>query len=111
MTRADIARLLSLVMLALLAAALLGWQSEALLAGRLLPLLWLAPLLFPLPGLMRGRRSTYAWTTLLLTGYIALALTEIIALPAQRLFPALILFIAFALFICLVGYLRASRTA
>lgn len=103
------ARSAVLGLLALLAAALLAWQRTPLAAGSLVPLLWLVPLLLPLPGLLRGKRYTYAWSTLLVIGYIALALTEIVADPRARLVPALILFVAFALFVALVTYLRATR--
>jgi uncharacterized membrane protein len=106
---AERARVIVLALLALLAAALLVWQRARLATGSVLPLLWLVPLLLPLPGLIRGRRYTYAWSTLLVIGYIALALTEIVAAPAGRLLTATILLVAFALFIALVMYLRATR--
>jgi len=105
----DIARTITLTLLALLALTVLTWQYAALRSGSLLPLLWLIPLLFPLPGLIRGRRFTYAWATLITTGYVALALTEVVAQPAHRLLPSLILFASFALFIALVAFLRTTR--
>jgi hypothetical protein len=43
--------------------------------------------------------------------YIALGLTEVVATPGARLYPAVILFTAFALFIALVLFLRLSRAA
>lgn len=109
MTAAQRARAAVLGLLALLAATLLIWQRASLAAGSLLALLWLAPLLFPLPGLIRGRRYTYAWSTLLVIGYVALALTEIVADPSRRLLPVAILIFAFALFLALVMFLRATR--
>lgn len=109
MNAAERARAAALALLALLAATLLGWQRASLAAGSFLPLLWVAPLLLPLPGLIRGRRYTYAWATLLVIGYIALALTEIVADAGRRLLPAAILMFASALFLALVMFLRATR--
>ena len=63
-----------------------------------------------LPGIVNGKRYTYAWSTLLVTGYVALALTEIVANAAQRGIATLMLLVAFALFVALVAYLRVSRT-
>lgn len=109
MNAPQIVRLVVLALLAALAAALVAWQRAPLAAGSLAPLLWLVPLLFPLPGLIRGKRYTYAWSTLVVIGYVALALTEIIAQPPARSLPAAILFVSFALFVALVAYLRVTR--
>jgi len=35
-----------------------------------------APLFAPLPGLVRGRRYTYAWASLFAVPYVAFAVTE-----------------------------------
>lgn len=37
------------------------------------------PLLFPLPGLCRARRYTYAWCSLLVLFYLTYAMTEFVA--------------------------------
>lgn len=110
MSPAQWARATVLALMAALAACLLAWQGTPLSSGSMLPLLWVAPLLLPLPGLIRGRRYTYAWSTLLVIGYVALALTEIVAVPSSRATPAAMLFVAFALFLALVGYLRLTRS-
>lgn len=110
MSSSQAARLTVLALLAALAASLLAWQRSSLASGSLLPLLWIAPLLLPLPGLVRGQRYTYAWSTLLMIGYVALALTEIIAAPHARAASAAILFISFALFVAMVAYLRLTRS-
>jgi len=92
-----------------LAGCLLFWQRAHLASGSWLALLWLAPLAVPLPGLFRGKRHTYAWATLLVVGYVALALTEVVANPHSRAVAAAILFVSFALFVALVAYLRLTR--
>jgi uncharacterized membrane protein len=103
------ARRAALLLLAALAASVLAWQLARLRSGALWPLLLIVPLLAPLRGLVRGRRYTYAWSTLLVTGYVGLGLAEVVANPAARIWPALIVFVAFALFVALVLYLRLTR--
>lgn len=66
------ARLLSLLSwlgLVMSLALWLGWAGIAVAI----------PLLFPLPGLYRAQRYTYAWCSLLVLFYIAAAMTEFIA--------------------------------
>ena len=101
---------------ALAASALLG---ACVLAAALLPFAWpaslarlailLAPLLLPLPGLLRGRRRTFAWATLCVTPYFIYGLTEVIANPAARVTAGAILFASLAWFVTLVNYLRVTR--
>lgn len=102
-------RIAVLLLFAALALSVLAWQFSRLSEGSVWPLLLLAPLLAPLRGLLRGRRYTYAWSALLVIGYVAVGLTEVLADPAARLFPALVLFLSFALFIALVAFLRLTR--
>lgn len=103
-------RAIVLLLVAALAVLLMLWQRDSLASGSLLALLWLVPLLPALPGIVNGKRYTYAWSTLLVTGYVALALTEIVANAAQRGIATLMLLVAFALFVALVAFLRVSRT-
>lgn len=102
-------RAVVLLLVAALAALVVLWQWDSLASGSPLPLLWLVPLLPALPGIVRGKRYTYAWSTLLVTGYIAIALTEIVANAAQRGVAIAMLLTAFALFVALVAFLRVSR--
>lgn len=67
------------------------------------------PLLAPLPGMLRGQRYTYAWSTLLAVPYLALALTEVLVKPQSRLVASCTLLLVFAWFCALVMYLRISR--
>ena len=80
-----------------------------LLIGAGSKLAWLAvlPLLPSLPGLYRGRRYTYAWTSMLLVFYCAVLLSNGYTMPGARTlmfalatvsaieFAALVLFVRF----------------
>ena len=89
------------------AASLLCWYT----AGYpwLLCVVAGAPLLAPLPGLLRGRRYTYAWASLFAMPYLAFAVTELLANPAARAVGSVSLLLIFAWFCSMVLYLRASR--
>jgi uncharacterized membrane protein len=89
------------------AASLLCWYT----AGYpwLLCVVAAAPLLAPLPGLVRGRRYTYAWASLFAMPYAAFAVTELLVNPAARAVGSLSLLLVFAWFCSMVLYLRASR--
>jgi uncharacterized membrane protein len=89
------------------AASLLCWYGAGY--SWLLCVLAAAPLLAPLPGLIRGRRYTYAWATLFAVPYLAFAVTELLANPAARAVASLSLLLVFAWFCSMVLYLRASR--
>ena len=69
------------------------------------------PLFIALPRLLAGNRRTYAWMTLAVTPFLVVAITEAVANPAARIWPALCLLVAFALFVMLVSYLRATRNS
>lgn len=69
------------------------------------------PLLLPLPGLLRGRRRTYAWATLCLAPLMVHGLTEVVASPDARLAAGALLFAGLAAFVALVAYLRVTRPA
>ena len=92
-----------------LCASLLAWG----LAGYpwMLCVVAVLPLLAPLPGLLRGRRLTFAWASLFTIPYLAFAVTEILANPAARLVASLSLLLVFAWFCSLVLVLRLSRPA
>jgi uncharacterized membrane protein len=68
------------------------------------------PLLIASPRLLAGHRRTYAWMTLAVTPFLVVAITESVANPAGRAWAGLCLFVAFALFVLLIAYLRVSRT-
>jgi uncharacterized membrane protein len=96
-----------------LIAVVVGWQlSNGLSSERLLAAVVLTcPLWAPLRGLLRRTRRTYAWATLCVIPYFVLSITEAIANPARRGWASLCLALAFALFIALILYLRATNPA
>lgn len=96
-------------LMAVIAALLVAWQLRAANPRSWLLIPSLAPLLSPLPGLILGRRRTFAWCSLLTIPYMALGVTELIADPANRVIPAALLLLAFAWLVALVAYLRVTR--
>jgi uncharacterized membrane protein len=112
------ARILALAGLMSLVACLFYWYGQLLPShrfGMLVPALLTAPLLLPLPGLIRGRAYTYAWTSLLTLLYLTWILTELLANPASRtaaypaFFSALMLFTGCLLFVRLDKREREAR--
>jgi uncharacterized membrane protein len=101
------ARSLTIWLMVVVALSLLAWM----LAGYPWPLCLLAvlPLLAPLNGLLRGRRHTYAWATLLAIPYLAFALTELLVNPAARWVAAVSLLLVFGWFCTMILFLRVSR--
>lgn len=89
-----------------LAAAL---DSAPWPANLLVALAWLAPLLLPLPGVLRGSRRTCVWATLCVAPYLIAGVTETIANPALRALAAAIVFAGIAWFAALIRYLRVTR--
>lgn len=88
------------------ALSLLSWIA----VGYPWPLCVLAvlPLTAPLNGLIRGRRYTYAWTTLFAIPYLVFALTELLVNPAARWVAAVSLLLIFSWFCSMVLFLRAT---
>ena len=107
MTLAHKSRLATLWLWVAVALSLMAWYA----AGYPWPICAAAviPLLAPLPGLVRGRRYTYAWATLFAAPYVVFAVTELLANPAARWVASLSLLLVLAWFCAMVLYLRASR--
>jgi uncharacterized membrane protein len=80
----------------------IGWVTTAIA---------FLPLLLPLPGLARGTRRTHGWAPLTLAPVLALALTEVLVNPAQRLRIALTLALLLAAFAAILAALRAAPRA
>ena len=97
--------------LALLLGLVGGWCLEGgITLGRIaLALVLTSPLWLAVRGLHRGHRRTYAWMTLAVVPYLALALMEVVANPHARAWATAWLLVCFLLFILLVGYLRVTR--
>lgn len=90
------------------AALIIVWlfAERASVARALLAALIAAPLLIALPGLLRAQRRTYAWMTLAIVPYLALALMEVIANPGVRVWAFIGVLTTFALFVVLIARLR-----
>ncbi len=103
----SVSRGLTIWLWAAVSLSLLAW----ILAGYswLMCLIAVLPLLAPLNGLVRGRRYTYAWTTLFAIPYLAFALTEMLVNPQARWVAAMSLLLIFAWFCTMILFLRASR--
>jgi uncharacterized membrane protein len=101
------ARRLTAVLWAAVGLSLLGWVTAGY--AWQLCVLAVAPLLAPLDGLLRGRRYTYAWATLIAAPYLAFATTELMINPAARWVAALSLLLVIAWFCAMVLFLKASR--
>lgn len=104
---ADRTRIATLWLWGAVALSLLAWY----LAGYswIICAVAVIPLLAPLPGLVRGRRYTYAWATLFAMPYLIFAITELLVNPSARWVGSFSLLLIFAWFCSMVLYLRASR--
>lgn len=112
---APIARRLRLAVMTLswsLIVVLIAWRVATGFAaadGVLIAVLTL-PLWIAMPRLLAGHRRTYAWMTLAITPFLVVAITESVANPSARGWAGACLFVAFALFVTLIAYLRATRS-
>lgn len=77
-------------------------------AGGLLLAVTVGPMLLPLRGLWALRRRTLGWAPLTLSPAMTVALTELIANPAERWAAAAA---AFSCFLALAGVVAALRRA
>ncbi|QJR12160.1 hypothetical protein DSM104443_03245 [Usitatibacter rugosus] len=71
------------------------------------------PLLFPLFGILNGKRYTYQWSSLLVWLYVAEGVVRAWSdpVPAMRTLAAIEIALSLAFFAAIVAYLRASRTS
>jgi uncharacterized membrane protein len=101
------ARHATLILWTALALSLLAWVTVGY--SWLLCALAVLPLLAPLPGLIQGRRYTYAWASLFTVPYLVFALTELLSNRAARWVAAVSLLLVFAWFCAMVLFLRVAR--
>jgi uncharacterized membrane protein len=94
-----------------LIALLLGWALASVFSVTRLTwaALGSAPLWIAAPRLWTGHERTYKWMTLLVVPYVVFALTETIANAGARAWAMACSLMAFALFVLLIAYLRATR--
>ena len=107
MSAASVSRTLTIWLWVAVCSSLLAWT----LVGYPWPLCLFAvlPLLAPLNGLVRGKRYTYAWSTLFAIPYLAFAVTELLVNPQARWVAAMSLLLVFAWFCTMILFLRVSR--
>lgn len=91
----------------LLIASIAAWPYAVAGIGIITTTVALLPLLLPLPGLIRARRSTLQWSPLTLAPALVLALTEILVNAAARIPATLTLALIFAAFAIIIAALRA----
>lgn len=73
--------------------------------------LWVVPLLFPLPGLLRGKPYTYAWTNFILMWYYLHSLTMLYVAPTERGFAVAELLLTTGAFVGCTWYARKQGRA
>lgn len=84
MILSNYARILAVMGNLTLIFSLLAWHLWLVPVTYIWPVALLClPLLFPLPGLFRGKAYTYGWASLLIMFYFAYLLTEYIAGSAK----------------------------
>lgn len=88
-----------------------GIMAPSALFGPWLAVVWVTPLLLPLPGLLRGRSYTYAWNSLLLMLYVCLGMAEVAGNPAERPFSYTLLLCTALAFIGCQLYVRGKAAA
>ena len=69
-------------------------------------LVYIVPLLLPLPGILQGKPYTYAWASFIVLLYFLHSITVIYAEPSQMLYAIIELFLAVGMFIGCSGYAR-----
>jgi uncharacterized membrane protein len=107
-------RLVASVSLAALILLCLAWELwlAPLRPGGSLLALKAAPLALPLPGILRGRRYTYQWASMLILAWAAEgALRVVTESGASALLAGLELILSVAFYSAAVGYARATRRA
>lgn len=68
----------------LMCAWQLLWQTDSEFSAMFRILLWVVPLLLPLPGLLRSKPYTYAWANFILMWYFLHSLTTLYVAPGER---------------------------
>ncbi len=72
-------------------------------------IIFVVPLLFPLRGLLHGRRYTHQWGSYLALFYLVHGLVEIYSTPAERLLAGFEIFFALLLYVGCILYARLVR--
>ncbi len=87
-----------------------GWLAPSENMPAYIPLGFLVtPLLFPLAGLLRGKRYTYVWTSYLSLIYFAHGIGEAYTLPDERWYAVTEILFSIMLFAGALIYVRFSN--
>lgn len=98
-------------LLVLMSCWQLLWQSSSEFSLLSRVLLWVVPLLLPLPGLLRGKPYTYAWTNFILMWYFLHSLTTLYVAPAERGLASAELLLTSAAFVGCTWFARRQGRA
>lgn len=107
MRAAGVARAGALIGYVGLVSALVAWNAW-LRPNHIVLTLLLIPLVFPLPGILRGRPYTYAWSSFLALAYFVLGVWHA-AIEAERSYGLSIVAASLFLFGSCLAYVRFSR--
>lgn len=69
-------------------------------------LIYLLPLLLPLYGVIRGKAYTHAWANFVILFYVLHSITVIYAVPAERWYGVVELFLASSMFVGCCAFAR-----
>lgn len=104
---ARITRRAALAVWLVLAVSVALWPLPAVGIGSIAALIAGLPLLFPLPGLVRGTRRALRAAPMALAPALALSITECLVNPQARIAAGATLALAFAAFAAVLAALRA----
>ena len=109
--RAGNARRVAIAAWLLLAASVACWPFAGAGIGSITSAIAFAPLLLPLPGLIRGSFPALRAAPMALAPALALAITEILVNPAGRPWAAATLILVFLAFAAVLAALRRAPRA
>jgi uncharacterized membrane protein len=87
----------------------LAWLTPPPGVGGWLAWVLLVPLAFPLPGLIRARPYTFAWTSLMSLFYLCIALMEVMATGGRNMAPCPTLAARLFLFLGCLCFVRLRK--
>jgi uncharacterized membrane protein len=102
---------ISLILLILLGLVWEGWLAPLKPSGSLL-ILKVLPLLFPLFGILKGKRYTYQWSSMLILLFFTEGIVRAWADPGLSATLAMIeVALSVIFFVCTIFYARLTRKA
>jgi uncharacterized membrane protein len=111
-TTAQLFRLMALTGFLGLLTVLLLWNAwlspPTQYPVALVLIILLTPLLFPLRGILHGRRYTHAWVSMLTLFYFCIGVTEAYGDPAARYYGLAVTACSLLLFVGAIGYVKLT---